>query len=73
VVMTVAVAVAVVVLGALTSWWALLGLVGVVVLAVATRSVLAGAQGPALIRVLQLTGMAELLMAVGLTLGWVIR
>jgi 1,4-dihydroxy-2-naphthoate polyprenyltransferase len=71
--MTVAVAVAVVVLGALTSWWALLGLVGVVVLAVATRSVLAGAQGPALIRVLQLTGMAELLMAVGLTLGWVIR
>ncbi|MBI4900356.1 MAG: 1,4-dihydroxy-2-naphthoate polyprenyltransferase [Actinobacteria bacterium] len=72
VVMTVVVAVAVVVLGALTSWRALLGLIGVVVLAVATRSVLAGAQGRALVRVLQLTGIAELLMAVGLALGWLI-
>ncbi len=71
--MTVVVAVAVVVLGGLTSWWALLGLIGVGALAVATRSVVRGALGRDLVRVLQLTGMAELLMAFGLAVGWLVR
>ncbi|HSN12361.1 MAG TPA: 1,4-dihydroxy-2-naphthoate polyprenyltransferase [Propionibacteriaceae bacterium] len=70
--MSVVVAAAVIVLAALTSWWALLGVAGVVLLAVATRSVVAGATGRDLVRVLQLTGMAELSMAVGLALGWVL-
>ncbi|MHB1008971.1 MAG: 1,4-dihydroxy-2-naphthoate polyprenyltransferase [Propionibacteriaceae bacterium] len=71
--MSLVVAVAVVVLAVLTSWWALLGLAGPVVLAVATRSVVAGATGRDLVRVLQLTGMAELVMALGLAAGWLVR
>ena len=61
----VAVAVAMVVaVAAATTWWALVGL-GFLVLAVrATRTVLGGAVGPALIPVLQQTGLAELLWAV---------
>jgi len=43
--MSIVVAAAVVLLAALTSWWALLGLGGVVILAIATRSVVAGAAG----------------------------
>jgi 1,4-dihydroxy-2-naphthoate octaprenyltransferase len=69
---TVVVAGAVVVLAALTSWWALLGLGGVVVLAIATRSVVAGAAGRDLVSVLQLTGMAELVLSFGLAIGWLI-
>ena len=69
---SVIVAVSVVLLAALTSWWALLGLGGVVVLAIATRSVVAGAAGRALISVLQLTGMAELVLSFGLAIGWLI-
>ena len=71
-VMTLVVAAAVVVLAALTSWWALLGLGGVVVLAMGAFSVTKGAAGRDLIRVLQLTGMAELLMSFGVTIGWLI-
>jgi 1,4-dihydroxy-2-naphthoate polyprenyltransferase len=70
--MTAVVAVAVVVLAALTSWWALLGLVGVALLALATRSVMSGAAGRRLIPVLALTGMAELVMSGGVAAGWVI-
>ena len=69
---SVVVAVSVVLLAALTSWWALLGLGGVVVLAIATRSVVAGAAGRDLISVLQLTGMAELVLSFGLAIGWLI-
>jgi 1,4-dihydroxy-2-naphthoate octaprenyltransferase len=71
--MTVVVAAAIVLVAALTSWWALLGLGGVLVLAVATRSVMAGAVGRDLISVLQLTGMSELAMSFGLAIGWLIR
>lgn len=71
--MSLIVAAAVVVLAVLTSWWALLGLAGVVLLAVATRSVVGGATGRDLVRVLQLTGMAELVMALGLAAGWLVR
>ncbi|MBB3042805.1 1,4-dihydroxy-2-naphthoate polyprenyltransferase [Nocardioides soli] len=59
-----AAAAAVVGVAALTSWCALIGL-GFLLLALpATRTVLGGATGPGLIRVLQQTGQAELLWAV---------
>jgi 1,4-dihydroxy-2-naphthoate octaprenyltransferase len=70
--MSVVVALAIVLVAALTSWWALLGLGGVVVLVLATRAVIGGAAGPDLISVLQLTGMSELAMAFGLAIGWLI-
>jgi len=55
---------AVIAVAAVTSWWVLVGL-GFLVLAVpATRTVVGGAVGPALIPVLQQTGLAELLWAV---------
>ena len=57
-------------LAALSTPWALLGLLGVVLLAGPARTVLAGAQGPALIGVLRNTGLAGLVLAAGLTLGW---
>ncbi|MEV7430071.1 MULTISPECIES: 1,4-dihydroxy-2-naphthoate polyprenyltransferase [unclassified Nocardioides] len=56
-------AVAVVSVAALTSWWALLGLGFLVPAGTATRVVLGGAGGPALIPVLQRTGGAELVWA----------
>ncbi|MDQ6524676.1 1,4-dihydroxy-2-naphthoate polyprenyltransferase [Nocardioides sp. LHD-245] len=66
-------AAAVVVLAALTTWWALVGLGFLLPGAAAARIVLGGAQGPALIPVLQKTGVAELawavLAGVGLVLG----
>ncbi len=71
--MSIVVAAATVLLAALTSWWALLGLGGVVVLGVATRSVVKGAAGRDLISVLQLTGMSELALSFGLAIGWLIR
>ncbi len=70
--LAVVVAACVVAEGALTTWWALLGLAGVAMLGVAVRAVLGGATGRALIRVLALTGMAELVLAVGLAVGWVL-
>ena len=71
--MSVVVAAAVVLLAALTSWWALLGLGGVVMLAIATRSVMAGAAGRGLVSVLQVTGIAELALSFGVAIGWLIR
>lgn len=62
-------AAAVVVLAALTTWWALLGLGFLLPAAAATRIVLGGAGGPALIPVLQRTGIAELAWAVLAGLG----
>jgi 1,4-dihydroxy-2-naphthoate polyprenyltransferase len=56
---------------ALTTGWALLGLVGLVLLQPAWRSVLQGAEGPALIAVLKATGLAELVCAVGFAAGLV--
>lgn len=52
-----------------TTWWALLGLVALAPGLRATRTVLGGAAGPALITVLAQTGVAELLYAVGLSVG----
>ncbi|MFD0805657.1 1,4-dihydroxy-2-naphthoate polyprenyltransferase [Nocardioides caeni] len=65
-------ALAVVVLAALTTWWALLGLAFLVPAVAAARIVLGGAQGPALIPVLQQTGIAELGWAVFAGLGLLI-
>ncbi len=62
-------ATAVVTLAALTSWWALLGLGFLVPAGAGARTVLGGARGPALIPVLQQTGIAELVWAVLAGLG----
>ena len=50
-------------------WWSLLGLAFVVPLAGPTRALLAGATGLPLVRVLKLTGIAELIAAAGLLVG----
>jgi 1,4-dihydroxy-2-naphthoate polyprenyltransferase len=60
------------VVAALTSVWALLGLLGPVMIIPAARTVLAGVRGPDLIRVLKVTGLAELVAAIGLAAGLVI-
>ena len=52
-----------------TTWWALLGLAGFVVLIGPLRAVLGGANGPALIKVLKMTGIAEVLVCVGVLVG----
>jgi 1,4-dihydroxy-2-naphthoate octaprenyltransferase len=65
-------AAAVVVLAALTSWWALLGLGFLLPATAAARTVLTGARGPALIPVLQQTGIAELGWAALAGLGLVL-
>lgn len=70
--LTLVVAACVVAEAVLTTWWALLGLAGIAMLAVAVRAVIGGGTGRALIRVLALTGMAELVLAVGLAIGWAI-
>lgn len=54
---------------ALTSWWLLLSLLGLVFLLPATRSVLSGVAGRGLIAVLKQTGFAELAAAIGLFVG----
>lgn len=55
---------AVVAVAVATTWWALVGLAFLVVAVPALQTVLGGATGPALIPVLQKTGLAELLWAV---------
>jgi 1,4-dihydroxy-2-naphthoate polyprenyltransferase len=57
---------------ALTSWWALLGLAGLVLIIPAVRVVISGGRGRDLIPVLKVTGLAELLASVALTAGLVI-
>ena len=52
-----------------TTWWAALALAYLVPAGRAVRTVTRGARGPALVPVLQLTGVAELLLAVGLAVG----
>ena len=54
---------------ALTTWWALLGLVCVPLLVAPLRLVLGGAVGRNLIPVIAATGMAEIGIAVGLLVG----
>ncbi|WP_375425598.1 1,4-dihydroxy-2-naphthoate polyprenyltransferase [uncultured Friedmanniella sp.] len=62
----------VVVVGLLTSVWALLGLAGLAVAVPACRRVLGGAVGPELVAVLKNTGTTELLAALGFALGLVL-
>ena len=63
-------ALAVVAVAALSGrWWSLLGLGFVVPLVGPTRLLLAGARGLPLVRVLKMTGIAELVCAVGLLVG----
>jgi 1,4-dihydroxy-2-naphthoate octaprenyltransferase len=63
------VAVGAVVACAFATPWALLGIIGLPIMARATRTVTSGAAGPALIPVLRDTGLAELVLAAGLALG----
>jgi len=60
-----AAACAVVAVAAATTWWALVGLVFLAPCIAPLRVVLGGAAGPALIPVLQQTGLAEIVWAVG--------
>ena len=53
----------------LTSWWALLGLAGLILIIPAVRTVMSGASGLALIGVLKATGLAELASSVGFAAG----
>jgi 1,4-dihydroxy-2-naphthoate polyprenyltransferase len=57
---------------ALTTWWALLALAYAATAAPAARAVLEGAAGPALVPVLQQTGVAELVFGAGLFVGLLI-
>jgi 1,4-dihydroxy-2-naphthoate octaprenyltransferase len=69
VLLVLAAALAVLAVAVSSTWWALLGLVFLVPGLRATRTVTGGAAGPALIPVLQLTGVAELLWALGVAVG----
>ncbi len=55
----------------LTTWWALLGLIGLLLIIRASRTMLSGAVGPALIGVLKATSLAELSCAIGFAAGLV--
>ena len=63
-----AAACAVVAVAAATTWWALFGLVFLLRTVVPLRTVLGGATGPALIPVLQQTGITEIVWAIGVGL-----
>jgi len=53
----------------LTSWWALLGLAGLLLIIPAVRVVVSGGRGPTLIGVLKATSLAELVCAIGFAAG----
>ena len=59
----------IIIVALLTSWWALLGLAGLVLIIPALRIVLSGGSGAALINVLKATSLAELLAAIGFAAG----
>ena len=62
----------IIVVAFLTTWWALLGLAGLVLIIPAVRVVMSGASGLALIRVLKATGLAELASSVGFAAGLIL-
>jgi 1,4-dihydroxy-2-naphthoate polyprenyltransferase len=62
-------AVLIIVVGLLTTWWALLGLAGLILIIPAVRVVMSGGTGPALIGVLKATGLAELASSLGFAAG----
>ncbi|MEJ7834070.1 MAG: 1,4-dihydroxy-2-naphthoate polyprenyltransferase [Nocardioides sp.] len=68
-----AAAAAVVAVAVATSWWVLVGLGFLILTGPALRTVLGGATGPALIPVLQQTGLAELAWAILVTAALVAR
>ena len=53
----------------LTSWWALLGLAGLLLIIPAVRVVVSGGRGATLIGVLKATSLAELVCAIGFAAG----
>ncbi len=67
--LVVAAAAAVVAVAVSTTWLALLGLAFLAPLVPALRTVLGGATGPALVPVLQQTGVAEMVWALGVAVG----
>jgi 1,4-dihydroxy-2-naphthoate polyprenyltransferase len=62
----------IIIVGPLTTWWALLGLAGLVVILPALRVVISGGTGPSLIGVLKATSLAELVCAIGFAGGLVL-
>jgi 1,4-dihydroxy-2-naphthoate polyprenyltransferase len=62
----------IIVVAYLTTWWALLGLAGLVLIIPAVRIVLSGGRGPKLIGVLKATSLAELVCAIGFAAGLVL-
>jgi 1,4-dihydroxy-2-naphthoate octaprenyltransferase len=66
-------AAAVVAVAAATTWWSLVGLLFLAVTLPALRTVLGGARGPALVPVLQQTGVAELAWAALVAAALVVR
>ena len=69
VILTALSALLIIVAALVTSWWALLGLAGLLVIIPAVRVLLSGGTGPALIGVLKATGLAELVTGVGFAAG----
>ena len=69
VILTALSALLIIIVALVTTWWALLGLAGLLVIIPAVRVVLSGGTGPALIGVLKATGLAELVTAVGFAAG----
>ena len=62
----------IVIVAFLTTWWALLGLAGFVLIIPAVRIVLSGGSGPALIAVLKGTSITELAAAIGFAGGLIL-
>jgi 1,4-dihydroxy-2-naphthoate octaprenyltransferase len=62
----------IIVVAYLTTWWALLGLAGLVLIIPAIRIVTSGGRGPTLIGVLKATSLAELATAIGFAAGLVL-
>jgi len=67
--LTAGAAIAFIAVAAITSWWALLSLLGIGYLAPQVVTVLRGATGKGLIPALKAAGLADLLSAIGLALG----
>jgi 1,4-dihydroxy-2-naphthoate polyprenyltransferase len=62
----------IIVVALLTTWWALLGLAGLILIISAVRVVMSGGTGPALIGVLKATGLAELASSLGFAAGLIL-
>jgi 1,4-dihydroxy-2-naphthoate polyprenyltransferase len=62
----------IVIVALLTTWWALIGLAGLILIIPAVRVVMSKGSGPALIGVLKATSLAELVCAIGFSAGLVL-